>query len=199
VPFLGYNYFLPSSTTPDLNSAIGHNFKGANIMRQLVFFVGVITLVSGCASMDPQTRDEYRTAVDGGRPFTMKDSFVARRGFDEVVRTLRQKSDECFNVNIKTTRKQDGITTMATTDEVRTVIRVVNSKRAELTMQTNPKGIVMLNKVPAGGFYRMTIDIDRLAAGTTRLTYYGSSTDHGKRRLAVIKQWSDGKQVGCPS
>jgi type IV pilus biogenesis protein CpaD/CtpE len=168
-------------------------------MRNPVFFVGVILLVSGCASMDPQTRDEYRTAVEDGRPFTMKDTFVAKRGFDEVVKTLRQKSDECLNVNIKTTRKQDGMTTMATTDEVRTTIHVVNSKRAELTMRMNPKGIIMLNKVPAGGFYRMAIDIDRLAAGSTRLTYYGSSTDHGKRRLAAIKQWSDGKQVGCPS
>jgi hypothetical protein len=168
-------------------------------MRKFALVLGISVLLSGCASMDPQTRDEYRTAVDGGRPFSMKESFVTKRGFDEVVRTLRQKSDECFNVNIKTTRKQDGMTTMATTDEVRTVIRVVNSKRAELTMQTNPKGIVMLNKVPEGGFYRMAIDIDRLTAGTTRLTYYGSSTDHGKRRLAVIKQWSDGKQAGCPS
>lgn len=168
-------------------------------MRKPAFFFGVIILVSGCASMDPQTRDEYRAAVDGGRPFNMKESFVAKRGFDEVVRTLRHKSDECFNVNIKTTRKQDGVTTMATTDEVRTSVRVVNSKRAELTMRMNPKGIIMLNKVPEGGFYRMAIDIDRLTAGTTRLTYYGSSTDHGKRRLAVIKQWSDGKQAGCPS
>jgi hypothetical protein len=168
-------------------------------MHKLVFVLSVLALISGCASMDPQTRDEYRAAVDGGRPFSMKDSFVAKRGFDEVVRTLRQKSDECFNVNIKTTRKQNGMTTMATTDEVRTVIRIVNSKRAELTMQTNPKGIIMLNKVPEGGFYRMAIDIDRLTASTTRLTYYGSSTDHGKERLAIIKQWSDGKQVGCPS
>lgn len=168
-------------------------------MRKTVFFTSLVILVSGCASMDPQTRNEYRTAVDGGRPFTMKDSFVARRGFDEVVKTLRQKSDECFNVNIKTTRKQDGMTTMATTDEVRTVVRVINSKHAELTMQTNPKGIIMLNKVPAGGFYRMAIDIDRLTAGSTRLTYYGPSTDHGKKRLAVIKQWSDGKQAGCLS
>lgn len=168
-------------------------------MRKTVFFICLIMLVSGCASMDPQTRDEYRTAVDGGRPFSMKESFVAKRGFDDVVRTLRQKSDECFNVNVRTTRKQNGMTTMDTTDEVRTVIRVVNSKHAELTMQTNPKGIIMLNKVPEGGFYRMAIDIDRLTAGTTRLTYYGSSTDHGKRRLAVIKQWSDGKPVGCPT
>jgi hypothetical protein len=168
-------------------------------MRKLSFFASLIILVSGCASMDPQTRDEYRAAVDGGRPFSMKESFVAKRGFDEVVKTLRQKSDECLNVNIKTTRKQDGMTTMATTDEVRTAVRVVNSKHAELTMRMNPKGIIMLNKVPEGGFYRMAIDIDRLTAGTTRLTYYGPSTDHGKRRLAVIKQWSDGKQAGCPS
>jgi hypothetical protein len=167
--------------------------------NKLVFIFGIYALVSGCASMDPQTRDEYRTAVDGGRPFTMKDSFVARRGFDDVVKTLRQKSDECLNVNIKTTRKQDGMTTMATTDEVRTAVRVVNSKRAELTMRMNPKGIIMLNKVPEGGFYRMAIDIDRLTTGTTRLTYYGPSTDYGKRRLAIIKQWSDGRQAGCPS
>jgi hypothetical protein len=168
-------------------------------MRKLSFFASLIILVSGCASMDPQTRDEYRAAVDGGRPFSMKESFVAKRGFDEVVKTLRQKSDECLNVNIKTTRKQDGMTTMATTDEVRTAVHVVNSKRAELTMRMNHKGIIMLNKMPEGGFYRMAIDIDRLTAGTTRLTYYGPSTDYGKRRLAVIKQWSDGRQTGCPS
>jgi hypothetical protein len=168
-------------------------------MRKLAIIPGVIALVTGCASMDPQSRDEYRAAVEGGRPFSMKESFVAKRGFDDVVRMLRQKSGECFNINVRTTRKQDGMTTMDTTDEVRTVVRVVNSKHAEVTMQTTPKGIVMLNKVPEGGFYRMAIDIDRLTAGSTRLTYYGSSTDHGKRRLAVIKQWSDGKQAGCPS
>lgn len=168
-------------------------------MRKYAIIACVIILVTGCASMDPQSRDEYRAAVEGGRPFSMKESFVANHGFDDVVKMLRQKSGECFNVNVRTTRKQDGMTTMDTTDEVRTVVRVVNSRRAEVTMQTTPKGIVMLNKMPTGGFYRMAIDIDRLAAGTTRVTYYGSSTDHGKRRLAAIKQWSGGKAVACPS
>jgi|RhiMetdeSRZDD1v2_1073273.scaffolds.fasta_scaffold00269_40 hypothetical protein len=44
-------------------------------------------VLAGCgATMNPQTRDEYRQAIASGVPLTMTDTYVVQRRFDEVGR-----------------------------------------------------------------------------------------------------------------
>jgi hypothetical protein len=148
--------------------------------------------------MNPQTRDEYRQAIASGVPLTMTDTYVAQRRFDDVVKSLKQKADECLQVDVTTKRSQGGMTTMNVRDEYRTSVRVVDKSHAELTTQSTMKGAIVLQQVPPGGFFETEVDIERVAPSSTKLTYYGPSTSGGKAKWDVLKQWSDGKPVACP-
>jgi hypothetical protein len=148
--------------------------------------------------MTPQTRQEFVQMNVKGAAFSMVDSHVAHRSFDTVVRNLKNKSAECLDTNVTTRRTENGMPTMNVKDEFRTTVRVVSANRAELTTQYRSKGITYAQKVPEGGFYRRAVDIVRLSANTTKLTYYGSSFDSSKKIWATIKQWSDGESAPCP-
>src|SRR6185295_16376707 len=101
--------------------------------------------LAGCgATMNPQTRDEYRQAIASGVPLTMTDTYVVQRRFDEVVKSLKQKADECLQVDVTTKRSQGGMTTMNVRDEYRTSVRVVDKSRAELTTQSTMKGAIVV-------------------------------------------------------
>jgi hypothetical protein len=167
---------------------------------KLVLTVGVAAVLSGCAGggTTPQTRAEYVQAHVRGVPFSMMDTHVSNRSFDQVVKSLRQKSEKCFNTNVTTTRTQGGVKTMNVKDEFRTTVRVLSAGKAELTTQFTSKGIVYLQKVPDGGFYHRAVDIARVSSSATKLTYYGSRFDASKAAWAAIKQWSDGKETACP-
>lgn len=87
-------------------------------MFKLVLVTGVASIiVSGCGGMTPQTRSEFVKANVDGIAFSMVDTHVSNRSFDEVVKSLRQKSDECFNNNVTTTRSQGGVTASDIKDE----------------------------------------------------------------------------------
>ena len=174
-------------------------------MHRLVLISGVVAILYGCAGLTlSQTREEFVQRKRDGEPFSMVDTYIAKRQFDDVVKTLKQKTAECFNVNVTTRRTegasspQAGITTMNIRDEYRTTIRTINSNRAELTTQHTTKGMVSLQKVPEGGIYDRAVDIERLTAGKTKLTYYGPSFDSAKKVWTAIRQWSDGQPTPCP-
>jgi hypothetical protein len=166
-------------------------------MRKPILCLTVI--LAGCgATMNPQTRDEYRQAIASGAPLTMTDTYVAKRRFDDVVKSLKQKVDECLQVNVTMKRTEGGMTTMNTTDEYRTKVVAIDKNHAELTTQYTMKGAIVLQQVPPGGFFATAVDIERLTPATTKLTYYGGSTSGGKAKWDALKQWSDGKAVTCP-
>jgi hypothetical protein len=71
-----------------------------------------------------------------------------------VVKSLKQKVDECLQVNVTMKRTEGGMTTMNTTDEYRTKVVAIDKNHAELTTQ-------------------YAVDIERLTPSTTKLTYYG--------------------------
>lgn len=169
-------------------------------MFKLVLAVGVAAVLSGCAGggATPQTRAEYVQSHVRGVPFSMMDTHISHRSFEQVVQSLRQKSKECFDTNVTTTRTQGGVRTMNIKDEFRTTVRVLSAGRAELTTQFTSKGIVYLQKVPDGGFYHRAVDIARVSPSKTKLTYYGSKFESSKLAWAAIKQWGDGKATACP-
>lgn len=169
-------------------------------MLKLVLVVGVATILSGCAGSGatPQTRKEFVQANVRGIPFSMVDTHISKRSFEQVVSSIRQKAGQCFNTNVTTTRTEGGMKTMNIKDEFRTTVRVLSSSRAELTTQFTSKGIVYLQEIPKGGFYHRAVDIERVSASATKLTYYGSSFESGKAAWSAIKQWGDGQATACP-
>lgn len=167
-------------------------------MNKMVILFAASMLMSGCAGMTPQTRQEFVQTNVQGATYSMVDSHVAHRRFQDVVKTLTRMSSACLNTNVTTRRSENGLTTMKIKDEIRTSVRVVNAHRAELTTQYTSKGITYMQKVPDGGFYLRAVDVDRLSATTTKLTYYGSSFDSSKKVWAAIKMWGDGQSAPCP-
>ena len=167
-------------------------------MGRLAGWLVISMALWGCAGSNPQTREDFVKTRQAGVPFNMTDSYVANRRFEDVVKALQQKAGECLNVDSTMTRTQGGVTTMNAKDEYRTSVRVLDRDRAELTTQFQMKGQIVMQKVPEGGFYNRAVDIERASPRTTKVTYYGSSLDSGKKVWAAIKDWSDGKSSPCP-
>ena len=168
-------------------------------MRNAISAVLAAAVLSGCAMNYPQTRDEFRQQiVASDSRFKFIDTYVAKRRFDDVVKSLQANVVQCFDQNVTTTRAQGGMTTMNQTDEWRSSVRVVNRNRAEVTTQMAMKGAIVPGKVPPGGLYMTAVDIERLTPSTTKLSYYGSTSSGSKERWDLVKQWSDGKPTPCP-
>jgi len=169
-------------------------------MRNAIFVALATAVLFGCGSMNyPQTREEFRKdLVSSDSSFKFVDTYVSKRRFEDVVKALKANVEACFNQDVTTTRTQGEMMTMNQTDEWRTTIKVINGNRAEVTTQQTIKGAIVPVKVPPGGFYVTAVDIDRLTASTTKLSYYGSTSSGSKERWDLIKQWSDGKPTPCP-
>ena len=168
-------------------------------MRNAIFVALATAVLSGCSMHYPQTREEFRQGVvasDSGHKFI--DAYVTKRRFDDVVRSLKQNVEQCFDQNVTTRRTQGGMTTMNQTDEWRTTVKVIDKNRAEVTTQMKMKGAIVPVKVPPGGFYVTAVDIERLTPSTTKLSYYGSTSSGSKERWDLVKLWSDGKPTPCP-
>lgn len=168
-------------------------------MRYAIFAALAAAVLSGCTMNYPQTREEFRQQlVASDSRFKFIDTYVAKRRYDDVVKSLQANVVQCFDQNVTTTRAQGGITTMNQTDEWRSTVRVVNRNRAEVTTQMMMKGAIVPGKVPPGGMYMTAVDVERLTPTTTKLSYYGSTSSGSKERWDLVKQWSDGKPTPCP-
>jgi hypothetical protein len=168
-------------------------------MRNAALVALATAVLSGCSMNYPQTREEFRQGVvSSDSRSKLVDTYVAKRRFEDVVQSLKQNVEACFDQNVTTRRTQGGMTTMNQTDEWRTTLKVISRNRAEVTTQMTMKGAIVPVKVPPGGFYVTAVDIDRLAPSTTKLSYYGSTTSGSKERWDLIRQWSDGKSTSCP-
>lgn len=168
-------------------------------MRNATFVALATVVLSACAMNYPQTREEFRQGLaSSDSRFKFVDTHVAKRRFDDVVKSLNQNVPQCFNQNVTTTRTQGGMMTMNQTDEWRTTVKVINRNRAEVTTQQTMKGAIVPVKVPPGGFYVNAVDIERLTPSTTKLSFYGTTSSGSKERWDLIRQWSDGKPTPCP-
>lgn len=167
------------------------------MFKRAAFPLAVLCVaLAGCAQQ-PQTRQEYVNAVSSGdHMFVMKDTYVSKRGFDQVVAAVKQKAEECGNFTRTRTITTGGLPTGGSRTDWNTAVRVVGPGRAELTSQYNMAGIV-LAKVPEGGIFGMAVDIERTSPTTTRLSYYGMKKD--KEVWEAIRNWADGSMAGCPS
>lgn len=156
--------------------------------------ITVLSMV-GCVAT-PQTRDEFKQQVMDHPTFTIHDTYTANRRFEDVVRTLEGKWQECYNVSRTTTRSQGGLTTMRYQDTYHPKSEKINNSLVEMTIQETSKGITMLNKIPPGGLYMAALNLERLPSNKTKLTWYSGGL--GWRKIwEMNKQWSDGKDIAC--
>jgi hypothetical protein len=159
-----------------------------------LLFITVVSLV-GCA-VTPQTRNEFKQQIMDYPTMGLHDTYTANRRFEDVVRTLDAKWQECYNISKTMTRTQGGLTTMRYRDTYHPKSQKINNSLVEMTLQETSQGITMLNKIPPGGLYVAALNLERLPANKTKLTWYSGAW--GWRAIwEMNKQWSDGKDVAC--
>lgn len=154
-----------------------------------------VAAIAGCAQL-PQTRPEFQQVVRNGAALTRTDSYVARRSLDDAVRLLRPRLTECFDYNLAWTRTEGAAVGMFK-EKWHSSVRPIDRTRAEVTVQ-RMVGSAARNQ-PEGGIYMVAVDLERIDASTTKLTYYGSSSAFGNSTWDSLKQWSEGKAASCPT
>jgi hypothetical protein len=164
--------------------------------RSLFTLVLAAPLFAACGTPS-QTREEFRSKVARGAAGSGMDTYIAKRDFDRVAATLKQKSEECLNYEARQSRSEGGMTTSSSVTDYTANFRLMSSNHAELTIRRNPKSkLSFAPGAPEGGLYYVAIDIDRVSPGATKLTYYGPSG--WSKGYAAVKSWSDGQLVKCP-
>lgn len=167
-------------------------------MRGILLPVIGVALLAGCVT-SPQTREELKVSTRNHTSMAIVESHTANRRFEDVAATLQKKWQECYNIQVTTTRKtQSGMTTSRYRDEFHPHARKVNNSLVEMTLRMTTQGMVMLNKVPEGGEYIVALDIVRLPGDKARLDWYSPAWGW-KDAWAAAQQWSDGKNAPCPT
>lgn len=158
------------------------------VIYKLILLQIAIVFAFACAM--PQTKDDVR---NDAMKRSKVQTHISKKNFDTVVKTLRTKSENCLNFSTTMTRMQSGPIRPTFTSTFKSTFKVINTDKAELTVQLIPPGI-KVQKMPPGGFYYIICDIEHHSANQTKLTLYG--TDDAVSD--AIKKWSDGKEAGCP-
>lgn len=153
-----------------------------------------VTVLTGCAQL-PQTRAEFQQLVRGGAALSQTDSHVANRSLDDVVRSLRSRLGDCFDYNVSWSRTEGAAVGMFR-EKWQSSVRTLDKDHAEVTVQRVVGGAV--HKQPEGGIYVVALDLERIDAASTRLTFYGPGTSFGKSTWDSLRQWSAGKPAACP-
>src|SRR5262250_1994623 len=105
-------------------------------MRNAIIAASAAAVLSACSMNYPQTREEFRRElVASDSSSKLVDTYVVKRRFEDVVKSLQQNVAACLNQDVTTTRTQGGMTTMNQTDEWRTTVKVVSKNLAEVTTQ----------------------------------------------------------------
>jgi hypothetical protein len=177
-----------------------HKHGAHNVARLSVLIIAVLVL-SGCSGMvttTPQTREEFKKEIMDSPKIGLRESYTSSRRFDDVVRSLEQKWNECYNTASTTHASKGGMTTMHYTDINHPRWQKINNSLVEFTLQRTTQGMTMINKVPPGGEYIVALNVERLPNNKAKLTWY-SYTLFGSNRDSWDhnKKWSDGQNAAC--
>ncbi len=94
--------------------------------------------------------------------------------YDEVAKAIDKKWQECYNASRTTTRTSGGMTTSRYRDTYHPKTVKKNNSLVEMTIQMTTEGMVMLDKTPPGGYYKVALDIKRLSGGKAELHWYSA-------------------------
>jgi hypothetical protein len=157
----------------------------------------VMFFLVGCATTMPQTRGEFIKLASDNPNWYIADKYTSNRPFEDVVKNLHKKWQECYAVSRTTTRTSGGMITSRYKDTYHPKTTRINNSSVEMTLQMTTEGMTMLDKTPPGGYYQVVINIKRLPNGKGELAWFSST--QWKKDLARNKSWSDGKNVPCDS
>jgi hypothetical protein len=143
----------------------------------------------------PQNRKEFVRAVSDGARGVRMESFVVKRGFDQVFRTLQARTGPCLDVVVRR-RAYVGYWENSSSDYNPT-LRRVGPDRAEFTLQVvhRPRGVG--HTPPPGGLYMMAADVKRAGPSRTEIVLYRPSMGY-KDLVKTFLQWAEGTTTDCP-
>lgn len=163
-------------------------------MNKLIIIA--LMFLAGCATT-PQTRNEFKTWTEKHTTMGLSDTHSVNRPIKDVAAMLQKKWQQCYNLNVTTTRKSGGIATSRYSDNFHPRISRVDDSNIELTLQMTTQGMVMLNKVPEGGEYKIALDIQRLKKDKTQISWHSYAVGGWREAWELNKMWSDGKDAPC--
>jgi hypothetical protein len=164
-------------------------------MHKSLFCIAAIIL-AGCATT-PQTREEFKAWTKDHTTMGLYDTYAVSRRFEDVVASLQDKWQQCYNLNVTTTRASGGMTTSRYRDTFHPQSRKVSNALTEMTLQMTTQGMVMLNKIPEGGEYNVALDVQRTPQNKAKLTWYSYVPGGWRDAWELNKQWADGKDAPC--
>jgi hypothetical protein len=156
-------------------------------------------LLTGCATLVevPQTPNQFSAAVRKGASFSQHETLELNRDHARVLSDVRQKTDKCLSVKVTSTTVS-GLNRSSGSSTFAPRTRMLGPGKAQFTLQVTYTPKPVGSTMPGGGYYQLVVDIDKIAAGKTRLSLYGPSIGPGNRAYQAIKTWADGKDAPCP-
>jgi hypothetical protein len=153
-------------------------------------------LLSGCVTT-PQTRDEFKSWTKAHNTVAIYENHTINRPLENVAASLQKKWQQCYNLDVTTTRKSGGMTTSRYTDTFHPKFRRINGSQIEMTLQMTTEGMIMLNKTPEGGEYNVALDLERIGPGRTKLTWHSYTWGGWRDAWELNKKWGEGQGLPC--
>ena len=145
----------------------------------------------------PQTTGEFRAGVQRGAALTTQQTHETNREFSRVVADIERNAGKCLAVSI-TSRVSQGANVSQGTSSYFPRTSMLTPGKAEFTLQATYRPQPLGGAMPAGGYFVLLVDIEKVAPQRTRASIYGGSIGPWKGVFVAIKEWVDGKDAPCP-
>lgn len=159
----------------------------------------LVAALSGCGSLQPMNPGEFRQAIAGSSMGTV-ETFEAARPYQQVVATLRKKSDECLAVATTSsgTVFQGNTPVRETSHSVYKPALSDANGQMELAVQVDFGAHSTIGQKPPGGFYILVADAAASGANATKVTIYRGSLGRAKEISSAVRGWATGTSLDCP-
>lgn len=169
--------------------------------RQIALGLSLSAALCGCGSLgQPMSPREFRQIV-GDSSFGTVESFEAPRPYEQVIDTLRKKTNECLAV-VTTSSGTVFQGNMAMSETSRSVYKPtvsVTGQAMELAVQVDFGPHTVVQKVPEGGFYILVADAAPAGTKATKVTIYHGKLGKAKEIGAAVRGWATGASTICPN
>lgn len=159
--------------------------------RILVFAMPLLFLLVGCVT-PPQTFEELRVGVRGKAFMTQMKEYEVDRPFNKVFNSLKKNTDRCLNVTT-TSSTPSKYGPISSSIRYRSSTKKTGKGAASSILQQDARAT---GKMPAGGYFVLLTDIEKVSKNKTRLTLYGPSVGYDKI-FDSIHDWAQGKERKC--
>jgi hypothetical protein len=170
------------------------------MQRKIPLALVLSALLSGCGSLaQPMSAGEFRQTI-GGSSLGTVTSFDVARPYQQVVDTLRKKSNECLAVTATSsgTVFQGNMAMRETSSSTYKPTLSVSGQSLELAVQVDFGAHTTVQKKPDGGFYILVADAVPAGANAAKVTIYRGSLGKAKEIGEAIRGWADGTSSTCP-